>query len=91
MHLVAREPYQHWRTHRMIRYAVPGQCPSCRAAGRVNLTARTYGGSVVISWHCAGCMRMWPVTSREQLDDRRGGPADRRHRTRSDRRRHPAS
>ena len=91
MQLVALEPYRERRARRVIRYAVPLLCTFCRTSGGVSLGARTYGGSVVICWHCGACMATWPVTSSEQLDDRRNGPADRRHLTRADRRCHPAS
>jgi hypothetical protein len=60
----------------------------CGSAGRLELAARTHGGSVAMYWYCADCDSDWPVTHEEQLEERRSGPADRRRLTRTDRRNH---
>jgi len=79
-------PQPEGRAQPMTRYTVPDTCIRCGTAGAVELTARTTGGAATICSFCRACHEMWPATLDEHATERRRGPADRRHRTRADRR-----
>ncbi|HWK09572.1 MAG TPA: hypothetical protein VNR64_05955 [Vicinamibacterales bacterium] len=70
----------------MTRYLVPTQCTFCGRSGHVAVAARTRDGRVGLCWHCGDCDGEWPVKQDEQLPERRSGVADRRRRSRRDRR-----
>jgi hypothetical protein len=71
----------------MMRYVVPEKCIRCHSAGYVELTVRTPGGAVAISWLCRHCHHVWAIAQHEQqVEEQRSGPPDRRRVTRVDRR-----
>ena len=70
-----------------IRSSIPPRCLFCEAVGTVTLESRVRGNAVVICSCCRECGRDWPVKPHDrQPGDRRIGPADRRRKTRADRR-----
>ena len=85
----AGQPHRPQRAQHMMRYLVPGKCLHCHTPGAVDLTARTVGGGVAVSWQCRHCHQTWPVNVDEQTVERRSGRTDRRRHTRTDRRKRP--
>ena len=67
--------------------AVPAQCVFCHSAGTVLVAMSIWKGAPARCWHCRICERDWPLSPDEQeAFNRRSGLADRRRKTRADRR-----
>src|SRR4029079_5996125 len=70
-----------------VRFRVADRCIGCGALNSVRLESTVTGNTVALAWYCHACGYQWPTRSAERATiDRRGGAADRRRTTRSDRR-----
>ena len=69
-----------------FRLRLPSACPSCEKVGGVRPETTVKGSAVYLVWCCRYCKHEWSVT--DEHKDRRTG-ADRRKKTRNERRRDP--
>jgi hypothetical protein len=64
---------------------VPEHCRKCEKSGSVTVETTLKGGVVALTWCCKSCNADWPVTPADHIE-RRGGGADRREGSRTNRR-----
>jgi hypothetical protein len=72
-----------------VRVRVPQRCKFCDGLTTVSPETTIERGLVRLAWHCRACDSEWPITRGETnqlIGRRRSGVADRRRRTRTDRR-----
>jgi hypothetical protein len=67
-------------------FRIPDFCAQCGARGSVQLEQTVKSALVVLNWHCRACSHEWLVTAMERVE-RRTARAERRKKTRTDRRR----
>jgi hypothetical protein len=71
-----------------LQLRVPEACVECGVKGVVRFESTIHGESVILTWCCAACSHQWPATHDDhQQSERRVGLKERRHLTRTDRRR----
>jgi hypothetical protein len=71
----------------MLRLRLPDRCKCCRAVAAVRLEQTIKARSVTLMWCCNACDEGWPIVDEDYQPERRSRIKDRRHQTRSDRRR----